>query len=68
MSIRFRCENCGQKLRVAEEKAGQSAKCPRCKRMLTVPPVSSEPEVPATNSPAVPVDCSGSARPLTVTT
>lgn len=47
MSIRFRCQSCGQKLRVGDDKAGQRAKCPRCKSTLTVPPASVEPEEPS---------------------
>lgn len=49
MSIRFRCSMCGQKLRVGEDKAGQSAKCPRCQSVVTAPervPDSAEHPIP----------------------
>jgi len=37
MSIRFPCENCGQRLSVDEGKVGKRAKCPKCKGAITVP-------------------------------
>jgi hypothetical protein len=45
MSIRFRC-SCGQKLRVGDDKAGQRAKCPRCKSAVTVPAASENSDEP----------------------
>lgn len=36
MAIRFRCQ-CGQKLRVSDDRAGMQAKCPKCRTALTVP-------------------------------
>jgi hypothetical protein len=37
MPIRFRCEFCQSRLRVASRKAGSRAKCPKCGRPITVP-------------------------------
>jgi hypothetical protein len=37
MPIRFRCEFCHSRLRVASRKAGSRAKCPKCGRAITVP-------------------------------
>jgi len=31
------CQGCGQRLSVPEEHAGQTARCPKCKRVYTVP-------------------------------
>ena len=31
------CQGCGQRLSVAEEHAGHTARCPKCKRVYTVP-------------------------------
>lgn len=35
--IRFRCENCGCKIKVTEDNAGKKGKCPKCKKVLVVP-------------------------------
>ena len=37
MAIEFPCPACGQTLRVAEEYAGKTAKCPECQASMTVP-------------------------------
>ena len=37
MHIQFICPNCQATLRIAEEHAGKSGKCPQCKHSLTVP-------------------------------
>ena len=44
MSIRFRCEKCGQKLRVGDDRSGLQARCPKCKAPVTVPMQSQLPE------------------------
>lgn len=35
--IKFKCPNCGQKLRVPEDRAGRKGKCPKCRHSITVP-------------------------------
>lgn len=35
--IKFACEHCGQKIRVADEAAGKKGRCPKCKQEVTVP-------------------------------
>lgn len=35
--IRFKCQNCGRKIRTSEEFAGKRAKCPKCKSLVIVP-------------------------------
>lgn len=37
MPIVFRCEQCGQRYRVGDDKAGKKAKCKQCSTMLRVP-------------------------------
>ncbi|MCH2123824.1 MAG: zinc-ribbon domain-containing protein [Pirellulaceae bacterium] len=37
MPIRFRCDNCNQKLSVSSQKVGARAKCPKCQKSLTIP-------------------------------
>ena len=44
MPIEFPCR-CGQQLRVPDANAGQVARCPRCKRDVTVPHASVPPEI-----------------------
>jgi len=59
MPIEFRCSQCGQLLRVPEDAAGKSARCPKCQALMTVPgvataiPDASPTEVSPTGSPAV---------------
>src|SRR5262245_44467849 len=56
MTIEFRCSQCGQLLRVPEDAAGKSARCPKCQALMSVPgaataiPASGEP-VPQPTSP-----------------
>ena len=50
MPIRFRCQ-CGQKLRVGDDKVGQRAKCPRCKSFVSVPDRSEPGDEPVTTEP-----------------
>jgi phage FluMu protein Com len=35
--IAFKCEKCGQLMRVPENHAGKSGKCPKCKATVTIP-------------------------------
>jgi len=35
--IRFSCQNCGQKFRMGEDRAGKKGKCPKCKNAIVVP-------------------------------
>jgi hypothetical protein len=35
--IKFRCENCGQKFNVHKNNAGKKGKCPKCKKIITIP-------------------------------
>jgi uncharacterized protein (AIM24 family) len=37
MPIEFHCYVCGQRLRVADEHAGQRARCPQCEAVLDIP-------------------------------
>lgn len=37
MTIEFRCSSCNQLLRVADENAGRTARCPRCRNTFAVP-------------------------------
>ena len=41
MDIHFACEQCGQRLTVEEEAAGQNIECPSCGKTLLVPGVAS---------------------------
>src|SRR5262245_62076718 len=49
MTIEFRCSQCGQLLRVPEDAAGKSARCPRCQALMNVPGVATA--VPSTGEP-----------------
>ncbi len=35
--IRFRCKNCGQKIRIPKIHAGKKGKCPKCRNIVIVP-------------------------------
>jgi phage FluMu protein Com len=37
MPIEFRCSQCNQLLRVPDDSAGKSARCPKCQALMTVP-------------------------------
>jgi|GEM_PF-6714595 len=37
--IRFRCNNCGQLIQVADQYAAHQGRCPRCKEITLIPPV-----------------------------
>jgi DNA-directed RNA polymerase subunit RPC12/RpoP len=51
--IHFPCRHCGAQLRVPEEQAGRTGRCPRCRGKVTVPPR------PATENPADKVTAGG---------
>jgi DNA-directed RNA polymerase subunit RPC12/RpoP len=36
--IKFRCENCGQRISVPQIYTGQKSKCPHCKNTVVIPP------------------------------
>jgi len=38
-TIKFRCENCGQKFSVPQIHAGKKGKCPKCKNIIVIPKV-----------------------------
>ena len=44
MAIEFNCPQCGNRLRMPEETAGQQARCPQCSTVQVVPSASSEPD------------------------
>jgi hypothetical protein len=55
MSIETNCQNCGKRLRVAEEHAGKLARCPGCQTVYTVPTATFAGQPAAsTTSPASP--------------
>jgi hypothetical protein len=63
MPIRFSCPHCGQKLSIAQRKAGSTAGCPRCKQTLTVPEPPASPPGPSPRKVAAPVGESPSFLP-----
>jgi len=38
--IKFHCDACGQKIRVASKNSGKKGKCPKCKKIVQVPNVA----------------------------
>jgi hypothetical protein len=61
--IHVQCEHCGARLKVPDEHASKSGRCPKCKGRLAVPSalgfephVAPEPKAAATTSPAKPLD------------
>ncbi len=55
MPVQFECSNCHQPIEVDDEYAGQSAACPYCRAVLTVPMSSTfEAPVAVTARPAAP--------------
>ena len=46
MELGFHCPQCGQKLRVDAEAAGQSIECPTCGESIAVPPIEVRPSDP----------------------
>lgn len=40
--MRFRCQHCGRELRAAATHAGKRARCPQCKKIVTVPAAPTE--------------------------
>lgn len=53
MSIQFQCPGCSQPIEVDRQYASQSAQCPYCSRVITVPSFSTLPpdEIPKARSP-----------------
>jgi hypothetical protein len=51
MAIEFTCVACGKQLKAPDERAGKTARCPHCQRVVEVP----EPVYDAEESPPVPV-------------
>jgi phage FluMu protein Com len=51
MPIEFRCSQCNQLLRVPEDAAGKSARCPRCQALMVAPASSTESTSPLDASP-----------------
>ncbi|PQO31182.1 hypothetical protein C5Y96_12595 [Blastopirellula marina] len=55
MYFQFNCPECGQKLKVRQELAGQKRNCPYCKKSVHIPHVQEEPEsLPSLDSPSLP--------------
>ena len=57
MAIEFRCSQCNQLLRVSDQSAGKSARCPKCQTTLKVPgeaPAATQPT--ATAKPSAPAN------------
>lgn len=52
MAIQFRCPGCAQPIEVDDIHAGQTATCPYCRRVVTVPAESVLDERPVTARPA----------------
>ena len=52
--IKFRCKNCGQKIRVPEIHAGKKGKCPKCKSIVVVPKTESASQVASQAQPSFP--------------
>lgn len=42
--IRFSCENCGRRIKIADEYAGKKGNCPNCKHTVIVPKIENSPE------------------------
>jgi hypothetical protein len=67
MPIRFRCRHCQQLLGIARRKAGQSVRCPTCRRDVVVPQEDEEPPAaPPQEAPQQPAaaPAGGGAAPL----
>ena len=55
MSIQFCCTQCGQPIEVDDQHAGQTAACPYCRHMVSVPPESTyHPETAVAARPTPP--------------
>lgn len=54
MPIEFRCSQCGQLLRVPDEAAGKSARCPKCQALMSVPSVATAVPIGGESPPAFP--------------
>lgn len=51
MTIRYKCEECDSVLKIRDELAGTSAKCPKCKTKFTIPQPEAVPAGAAAGSP-----------------
>ena len=74
MPIQFCCTQCGQPIEVDSEHAGQTAGCPYCRHMVSVPiestyrpemAVAARPAAPSEDAPSVGVAVPGTAVPIT---
>jgi uncharacterized membrane protein len=54
MPIEFNCTQCSQLLRVPDNSAGKSARCPKCQALMVVPAPSGETSAPAGFSQPLP--------------
>ncbi|MFP4052474.1 MAG: hypothetical protein ACLFV7_01255 [Phycisphaerae bacterium] len=61
--IHFRCEHCGDSVRVRDEHAGKSGRCPFCKAVVRIPEQSDEPLGQAAPSLTAQTGAAGSAVP-----
>jgi hypothetical protein len=71
MTIQLTCPDCGAKLKVKDELAGRTGKCPQCKARMEIPPLaasretpSAQPQTPAAapkSTPAMPQAAESSA-------
>ena len=52
--IRLQCKNCGQKIKVSDQKAGKKGRCPSCKNIIVIPTLESK--VPSGSSENFPYD------------
>jgi hypothetical protein len=58
MPIRFSCQHCGQRLRIASRKAGKEVECPKCQESIVVPSEDAVAAPPP--APEVPLDADDS--------
>ena len=66
MPIEFRCSQCNQLLRVSDQSAGKSARCPKCQTTLKVPgetPGAAPQPAPQGNDPFADLNLGGSPFP-----
>ena len=58
MTIRYKCEECSSVLKIRDELAGNSAKCPKCKTEFTIPEADTadKPEAASAEVEQDPVD------------
>ena len=44
MTIRYQCTECESVLKIRDDKAGQTARCPKCKTEFVIPEPEAAPE------------------------